>query len=125
MNPDFRKMLSSTPKAGQKWGELTPIARRDFTKWVESAKQLETRKRRMKRTCELLISGKRRPCCYSAVPMDLYTALNQNPKAREKWRLLTPDQRRDFASWVDESASNRKVRSTEVCKMLVKGRNKP
>ena len=30
----------------------------------------------------MLVSGKRRPCCYAIVPMNLYKALAANPKAK-------------------------------------------
>jgi len=46
------------------WNDITPIARNEFICWVENAKAIETRSRRIKRTCEELSEGKRRPCCW-------------------------------------------------------------
>jgi uncharacterized protein YdeI (YjbR/CyaY-like superfamily) len=43
---DFCKALGVNQKAKNQWDSLTPIGRRDFISWIESAKQLETRKRR-------------------------------------------------------------------------------
>ena len=58
---DFRKALAAAPKAKAKWSDLTPIARRDFISWIDSAKQPETRRRRIERACSMLAAGKRRP----------------------------------------------------------------
>jgi len=46
------------------WESLTPLARNEFICWVENAKQIETRKRRIERTKQELLEGKRRPCCW-------------------------------------------------------------
>ena len=44
---DLRKVLAASARAKAQWEVLTPIARRDFVTWIESAKRLETRKRRI------------------------------------------------------------------------------
>src|SRR5437870_13375400 len=98
---DLRKALAAAPMANAQWRDLTPIARRDFMSWIDSAKQLETRKRRIEKACSMLAAGKRRPCCYSIVSFDLYTALNANPRAKAQWSKLTPIERRDLISWKD------------------------
>src|SRR5437016_4243863 len=93
---DFRKALAAAPKAKTQWGDLTPIARRDFISWIDSAKQSETRRRRIEKACSMLAAGKRRPCCYSIVSFNLYTALAASPMAKTQWRDLTPVEPRDF-----------------------------
>src|SRR5947209_12995966 len=100
---DLRKALAATPKAKAQWRDLTPIARRDFISWIEAAKQSETRKRRIEKACSMLVAGKRRPCCYSIVSFNLYTALAATPRARGQWSALTPGERRDFISWTDSA----------------------
>jgi len=60
---DLRVALSASDKAKGLWEDLTPIGRTDWIRWVVSAKQPETRGRRIRRTVEQLSSGKRRPCC--------------------------------------------------------------
>jgi hypothetical protein len=60
---DLRVALTASDKAKTLWKDLTPIGRTDWIRWVESAKQSETRARRVTRTVEQLSSGKRRPCC--------------------------------------------------------------
>ena len=47
--------------AKAQWKDLTPIACRDFISWIDSAKQPETRKRRIEKACAMLATGKRCP----------------------------------------------------------------
>jgi len=62
---DLRKALAAAaPKARALWSDITPIARRDWIQWITSAKQPETRTRRIKNACSMLAAGKRRPCCF-------------------------------------------------------------
>ena len=125
--PDFRQALAASPKASAEWNGLTPISRRDFLSWIESAKQAETRQRRIERACSMLVEGKRRPCCYSIVSMDLHIALKQNPAAKTQWSHLTADEKRDFTDWIDsakERPANR-LRIREACVMMAAGKRKP
>jgi Bacteriocin-protection, YdeI or OmpD-Associated/Domain of unknown function (DUF1905) len=61
---DLRKALAAAPKARALWSEITPKARRDWIHWITSAKQAETRARRVKNACAMLAAGKRRVCCF-------------------------------------------------------------
>ncbi|KAF5407129.1 MAG: Bacteriocin-protection, YdeI or OmpD-Associated [Candidatus Udaeobacter sp.] len=61
---DLRKALSAAPKARKLWSDITPNARRDWIHWITSAKQPETRARRIKNACSMLAAGKRRVCCF-------------------------------------------------------------
>jgi hypothetical protein len=61
---DLRKALVAAPKARKLWSDITPIARRDWILWITSAKQAETRERRIKNACSMLAAGKRRVCCF-------------------------------------------------------------
>src|SRR6266446_7867413 len=62
---DLRKALTAAaPKARKLWTDITPNARRDWIHWITSAKQDETRVRRIKNACSMLAAGKRRPCCF-------------------------------------------------------------
>jgi hypothetical protein len=61
---DLRKALAAAPKARALWSEITPIARRDWIQWIVSAKQRETRARRVEKACAMLAAGKRRVCCF-------------------------------------------------------------
>ena len=62
---DLRKALAAAaPKARALWSDITPIARRDWIHWITSARQPETRVRRIKNACLMLAAGKRRVCCF-------------------------------------------------------------
>ena len=123
---DLRKALAAAPKAKAQWTDLTPIARRDFISWIDSAKQPETRRRRIERACSMLAAGKRRPCCYSIVSFNLYTALAATPGAKAQWSNLTPTERRDFISWMDSAkqpeAHRRRIE--KACAMLAAGKRR-
>lgn len=124
---DLREALQAEPAAEAAWNDLTAIGRRDFISWIESAKQAETRRRRIERCCENLTAGKRRPCCYAVVPMDLYKALGADAAAKAKWSDLTPNERRDFSDWIEDSEGReiRKGRVMQACAMLVDGKRQP
>src|SRR5262245_4358838 len=61
---DLRKALAAAPKARALWSDITPIARTDWIHWITSAKQPETRARRVANACSMLAAGKRRVCCF-------------------------------------------------------------
>lgn len=62
---DLQKLLISDQKAQVAWKDITPLARNEWICWVENAKQLETRNRRLGRVVSELKEGKRRPCCWA------------------------------------------------------------
>lgn len=64
MPKDLILALVDDKKVTELWEDITPLARNEFICWVENAKQIETRQKRIKRTCEELLEGKRRPCCW-------------------------------------------------------------
>jgi uncharacterized protein YdeI (YjbR/CyaY-like superfamily) len=124
---DLHTALAAAPVAKAQWSDLTPIARRDFLSWIDSAKQAETRGRRIEKTCSMLAAGKRRPCCYSIVSFNLYTALAAAPKAKAQWSDLTPVERRDFIRWMDSAKQPEahKRRIGKACTMLAAGKRRP
>jgi len=124
---DLRQALAADPVSKAKWSALTPIARRDFMSWIDSAKQAVTRKSRIEKACSMLAAGKRRPCCYSIVSLDLHLALKATPMAKAQWSDLTPNERRDFISWMDsvkEPEAHRR-RIEKACAMLADGKRRP
>jgi hypothetical protein len=64
---DLRKALAATPKAQAAWMDITPMARRDWIFSISTAKQSETRRRRIEKACDMLASGKRRLCCFPGI----------------------------------------------------------
>lgn len=65
---DFRQVLTTSSAMLSAWEDITPLARNEWLCWVTSAKKSETRIRRIKRTKEELVAGKRRPCCFAGCP---------------------------------------------------------
>ncbi len=77
---DLKKALSAAaPKARALWSDITPNARRDWIFWITSAKQAETRTRRIKNACSMLAAGKRRVCCFDR--SGFYSKSMSAPKA--------------------------------------------
>jgi Bacteriocin-protection, YdeI or OmpD-Associated/Domain of unknown function (DUF1905) len=76
---DLRKALVGAPKARALWSDITSIARRDWIHWITSAKQAETRARRIKNACSMLAAGKRRVCCFDC--SGFYSKSLSAPKA--------------------------------------------
>ena len=78
---DLRKALAAASKATRAlWSDITPNARRDWIHWIASAKQEETRTRRIKNACSMLATGKRRVCCFDR--SGFYSKSMSAPKAR-------------------------------------------
>jgi uncharacterized protein YdeI (YjbR/CyaY-like superfamily) len=61
------------------WEALTPLGRNEFICWVEDAKQAKTRARRIARTREELLEGKKRPCCWVG-------CIHRPDKAPSRWQ---------------------------------------
>ncbi|MFZ1016626.1 MAG: YdeI/OmpD-associated family protein [Candidatus Cybelea sp.] len=81
MPADLRKALATAPKAQALWSSITSVARRDWIHWITSAKQAETRARRIKNACEMLAAGKRRVCCFDR--SGIYSKSLSAPAARD------------------------------------------
>jgi hypothetical protein len=64
---DLRKALAADPVAHAGWHDITPMARRDWIFSICSAKQPETRARRIEKARDMLSCGKRRLCCFPGV----------------------------------------------------------
>ena len=61
---DLQEALAAAPKAQALWKVVTPMARREWVRWIASAKQEETRVRRIEVGIDKLTKGMRRPCCF-------------------------------------------------------------
>jgi uncharacterized protein YdeI (YjbR/CyaY-like superfamily) len=64
MPADLRKALTSDDATLAVRNDITPLTRIEWICWVESAKLIETRERRIVRAHTELDEGKRRPCCW-------------------------------------------------------------
>jgi uncharacterized protein YdeI (YjbR/CyaY-like superfamily) len=76
---DLRKALLADAAALGFWQSITPLGRNEFICWVEDAKQAATRARRIRRTGEELLEGKKRPCCWPG-------CIHRTDKAPSKWQ---------------------------------------
>jgi uncharacterized protein YdeI (YjbR/CyaY-like superfamily) len=65
---DLQGALEAEPAALATWRDITPLARNEWICWIESAKKVETRRKRIVWGCENLRDGKRRPCCWPGCP---------------------------------------------------------
>ena len=76
---DLAKVLAAAKETINLWENLTPIARNEFICWVEDAKQEKTRVKRIRRTVEELLEGKKRPCCWAG-------CIHRTDKKPSKWQ---------------------------------------
>jgi hypothetical protein len=77
---DVKKALAAAAaKTRAVWSDITPNARQDWIHWITSAKQPETRTRRIKNACSMLAAGKRRVCCFDR--SGFYSKSMSAPKA--------------------------------------------
>jgi hypothetical protein len=76
---DLQAALRSDRKVLALWEGLTPLGRNEFICWVDDAKQAATRRRRIVRSCEELLEGKRRPCCWSG-------CIHRDDKPPSRWQ---------------------------------------
>lgn len=68
ISPNVETMLSLDERARATWLVITPLARNEWICLVESAKQPETKLRRLERARSQLSMGQRRPCCWEGCP---------------------------------------------------------
>jgi uncharacterized protein YdeI (YjbR/CyaY-like superfamily) len=68
MPADLGQILTRDAKARATWLDITPLARNEWICLVTSAKQQQTRERRLERTRSQLSRGQRRPCCWEGCP---------------------------------------------------------
>lgn len=79
---DFQEALAAAPEAHRVWSDTTTIARLDWIHWITSAKQSKTRAKRISDACDMLVSGKRRVCCFDQ--SGYYSKSFRAPEAAER-----------------------------------------
>jgi hypothetical protein len=79
---------AAPPKIRDLWGQITPMARWEWVRWVNATKNADTRARRVDVSVSKMTSVKRRPCCF-----DLSACTD--PDLSRSGRLLEPG--RDLA----------------------------
>jgi hypothetical protein len=76
---DLRAAIESDRALFDLWQKLTPLGRNEFICWVDDARQPATRERRIRRTGEELLEGKKRPCCWAG-------CIHRTDKAPSRWQ---------------------------------------
>ncbi len=76
---DLQMAIRSDPEILALWEKLTPLGRNEFICWVEDARQAKTRERRIARTREELMEGKKRPCCWAG-------CIHRTDKPPSRWQ---------------------------------------
>jgi len=76
---DLIVALTQEKKIAELWESLSSIGRNEFICWVEDAKQEKTRMKRINRTVEELLEGKKRPCCWVG-------CVHRTDKKPSKWQ---------------------------------------
>jgi hypothetical protein len=76
---DLRGAITSDAAILELWQKLTPLGRNEFICWVDDAKQAATRARRIERTRQELLEGKKRPCCWAG-------CIHRTDKAPGAWQ---------------------------------------
>ena len=62
---DILKSLSRHQQAKALWQAITPLARWEWIRWINSTANQATRQKRINVACSKLTTGKRRPCCWN------------------------------------------------------------
>ena len=89
---DLRKALAAASRTQAGWADITPMARRDWIFSISTAKQAETRQRRIEKACDMLASGKRRLCCFPGIK----SLMKENAKSCGMW-LPLPESKNRFS----------------------------
>lgn len=76
---DLEAALRSNGDVLALWQGLTSLGRNEFICWIEDAKLAATRQRRIARTGEELLQGKKRPCCWAG-------CIHRSDKAPSRWQ---------------------------------------
>jgi hypothetical protein len=110
---DLRKALAAAPLAQAGWDGITPMARRDWIFSISSAKQPETRRRRIEKACDMLASGERRLCCFPGIKW----LMKKNAKSCGMW-LPLPNPKSHFSP----GSTNRNREDLEKLRVKYLGR---
>ncbi|MBC7982143.1 YdeI/OmpD-associated family protein [Candidatus Parcubacteria bacterium] len=65
---DVKKVILSKESVHEIWEDITPLARNEWICWIEDAKKIETREKRILVMLDKFKKGMRRPCCWAGCP---------------------------------------------------------
>ena len=80
---DVKSALADDKEGAAIWGDITPMARWDWLRWINSTDNPETRKRRVRVALSKMKAGTRRPCCFNR-------SLCTDPSVSKGGALLKP-----------------------------------
>lgn len=81
---DFAQALKTAPqKVKDKWQDITPMARWEWIRWVNSTGNMDTRAVRIEKSISKLNGSHRRPCCFNL-------AACTDPELSKSGRLIEP-----------------------------------
>ncbi len=63
--PDIKKGIVTNPLVSSQWKRITPLARWEWLRWINSTANADTRKKRIDVSVSKLSHGERRPCCFN------------------------------------------------------------
>jgi uncharacterized protein YdeI (YjbR/CyaY-like superfamily) len=116
--PELKKFLDEDRKLREWFGKLSFSARKFLSTQIADVKNAESRRRRAEQTAELLLltmEGERE------LPPILQAAFARDGRAREGWKLMTPNQRRGnlMAIFYYKSPESRAKRLAKVIQQAV------
>lgn len=62
---DLKTALNQSQQVQELWQDITPMARWEWIRWINSTGQAATRQRRIEVSISKLKAGSRRPCCFN------------------------------------------------------------
>lgn len=62
---DWQAALDADTHLQSLWADITPMARWEWLRWINSTNQPATRQRRIEVSVSKLMNGSRRPCCFN------------------------------------------------------------
>ena len=62
---DVQKGIVENPLVSTQWSSVTPMARWEWLRWINSTANADTRKKRIDVSVSKLSLGERRPCCFN------------------------------------------------------------
>lgn len=62
---DWQSALDADSKVMELWLDVTPMARWEWLRWINSSANPATRQRHIEVSCSKLLNGLRRPCCFN------------------------------------------------------------
>jgi hypothetical protein len=63
---DIKKGIAADKDAQRTWDSVTPMARREWIRWIRATNNPETRQKHIEVARSKLSKGMRRPCCFNA-----------------------------------------------------------